>query len=137
MEKGEPMDERRDDLTCRVEVTRVDGAIVVAVEGQLDAATVGDFEPPLLQAVESGENVIVDLRACSFIDSAVIAAIVLAKRCMKPAGASLRLVGGEVSQPLRALEIAGLEGQVAVFPTLTAAVRGGNGSGWKQASEGE
>jgi anti-anti-sigma factor len=117
------MDERRDDLDCRVEVSRGDGAIVLTVEGQLDAATVGDFEQPLLQAVESGENVIVDLSGCDFIDSAVIAAIVLAKRCMRPTGSSLRLVGGEVSQPARALEIAGLEGQVAVFPSLAAAVR--------------
>ena len=130
------MDER-DDPVCRVEVSRSDAAIILTVEGQLDAATVGDFEPPLVQAVESGENVIVDLSACTFIDSAVIAAIVLAKRCMKPAGASLRLVGGEVSQPLRALEITGLQGQVAVFPTLAAAVHGSNGSGRKQASAGE
>jgi anti-anti-sigma factor len=120
----DPMDER-DDLVCRVEVSRSDGAIILTVEGQLDAATVGDFEPPLLQAVESGENVIVDLSACNFIDSAVIAALVLAKRCMRPYGTSLRLVGGDVSQPLRALEIAGLEGQVAVFPSLTAAVKAG------------
>jgi anti-anti-sigma factor len=118
-------EDRRDDLRCRVEVSSADGAIVLSVEGQLDAATVGGFEQPLLQAVESGENVIVDLSACNFIDSAVIAALVLAKRCMRPYGTSLRLVGGDVSQPLRALEIAGLQGQVAVFPSLTAAVHAG------------
>lgn len=119
------MDERRDDLACRVVISRAEGALVLSVEGQLDAATVSELEQPLLQAVESGENVIVDLSACDFIDSAVIAAIVLAKRCMRPTGATLRLVGGSVSQPLRALEIAGLEGQLAVFPDLAAAVRNG------------
>jgi anti-anti-sigma factor len=117
------MDERRDDLNCRVEISRADGSIVLSVEGPLDAATIGELEQPLLQAVESGQNVVVDLSACEFIDSAVIAAIVLAKRCMRPTGASLTLVGGDASQPLRALEIAGLEGQLPIFPTLAAAVQ--------------
>ena len=119
------MDERPDDPAFKVEVSRANGAIVLSVEGNLDAATVGEFEQPLLRAVESGENVIVDLSGCEFIDSAVIAAIVLAKRCMRPFGTSLRLVGHQVSQPIRALEIAGFEGQVAVFSSLTAAVQNG------------
>ena len=111
-------------MVCQVELSRADGTIVLSIHGQLDAASVGEFEQPLLQAVESGENVIVDLSACDFIDSTVIAAIVLAKRCMRPMGSSLTLVGGDVSQPLRALEITGLQGQLPVFPTLAAAVRG-------------
>lgn len=131
------MDERHADGICRVEVSRANGAVVLAVAGQLDAATVEIFEKPLLEAVASGENVIVDLSECQFIDSAVIAAIVLARRIMRPRGTTLRVVGGPEAQPLRALEIAGLEGQVAVFPTLASAIQNGEGGGRKQDAERE
>ena len=107
---------------CQVDLSRAGGSIVVSVSGELDAATVGLLEEPLLHAAAAHQDAVVDLSGCGFIDSAVIAALVTAQRCMTRGGASLKVVGKAPSQPLRVLEITGLDDHLPVCETVADAV---------------
>lgn len=59
----------------------VDGPTrVVVATGEIDLATVPQFHEALARAAASGEKVVVDLRACTFIDSTGIHELVLLRR---------------------------------------------------------
>ena len=105
-----------------VGLIRCAGVTVISVRGELDATTVGDLAEPLLDAVRFGEEVIVDLSSCDYVDSSVLAAIVVAHQTMQRGGAALRLVARLESQPVRVLRITGLYSYLPVFFTLGAAV---------------
>jgi anti-sigma B factor antagonist len=105
-----------------VGLIRFAGVTVISVRGELDATTVGNLAEPLLDAVRSGEEVIVDLSGCEYVDSSVVAAIVVAHQTMQRDGAALRLVARLESQPVRVLRITDLYAYLPVFFTLGAAV---------------
>jgi anti-anti-sigma factor len=106
-----------------VQETRREGTVAITVHGNLDENTIADFRDPLLDAVDSGNEVIVDLRACDFVDSSVIAALVVAHQTMQRYGPALRLVLRLDSQPIRVLKITGLYSHLPVFFTVEAALR--------------
>lgn len=110
--------------SCEVELTRAAGTLVLAVSGELDAATVGRLEEPLLHAVASHEDAVVDLTRCEFIDSTVVATLVMAYRCSNREDSFLRLVGTLQSQPWRVLEITGLDDHLPLYSGLVEALEG-------------
>ena len=111
-----------------VGLIRCAGVTVISVRGELDESTVGDLAEPLLESVRSGDEVIVDLSGCGYVDSSVIAAIVVAHQTMQRDGAALRLVARLESQPVRVLRITGLYSYLPVFFTLGAAVNDAQGA---------
>ena len=111
-----------------VGLVRCAGITVISVRGELDARTVGDMADPLLESVHSGDEVIVDLSGCDYVDSSVVAALVVAHQTMQRDGAALRLVARLESQPVRVLRITGLYSHLPVYFTLGAAVNDAQGA---------
>ena len=111
-----------------VGLIRCAGVTVISVRGELDATAVGNLADPLLDAVRFGEEVIVDLSGCEYVDSSVVAAIVVVHQTMQRGGATLRLVARLESQPVRVLRITGLYSYLPVFFTLGAAVNDAQGA---------
>ena len=107
---------------------RCAGVTVISVRGELDYRGVDDLAEPLLDSVRSGDEVIVDLSACDYVDSSVVAAIVVAHQTLQLEGPALRLVARLESQPVRVLRITGLYSYLPVFFTLGAAVNDAQGA---------
>lgn len=65
---------------CEVTDTEVDGLPGVAVAGELDAASCRKLAAALARASRLGVPVVLDLDACTFIDSSAVATIMRAVR---------------------------------------------------------
>lgn len=98
------------DFTVAVE--SLDGRVVVRVEGDLDLASAAEFEDALADSPD-GLKLILDLGACTFLDSAGIRAIAAAVR--RPAGVAIVASSPAV---LRALELTTLDTMVSIHATL-------------------
>ena len=99
------------------------GAPVVSVMGEVDRATAPALERTLLDVAEEGTaELIVDLTACTFLDSSGLRA--LATSSIRPA---IVLTNPNV---LRIFELTKFDEVFEIYPTLAAAVsRNGNGNG--------
>jgi anti-sigma B factor antagonist len=83
------------------------GGVDVAVFGELDLATAEVVKGALDEAIEADGPVVIDLRACGFVDSQGIAVLIKAALRLHEQGRSLRIVGVQ-ERVLRILELAGL-----------------------------
>ena len=97
-----------------------DRGTVLAVEGELDMATAPVLEEALADA-GFAERLVVDLTACTFVDSSAVRVLVSSGRDSEAAGGSIALV---VTNPgiLRVLEISGVDTMLPVHETLDAAL---------------
>ena len=86
-----------------------DGTVRVAVVGEIDLATVADFEAALATAVavDGTPRVVVDFREVGFCDSSGIAALDRAYQRAADRGGSLRLTGLQRGVS-RLLEVTGM-----------------------------
>jgi anti-sigma B factor antagonist len=98
------------------------GVSVVRVRGELDQATSPALEEALTEA-PPGDNVVLDLTHCSFIDSSAIRVVLSGAKHVESSGGAMSLV---VPAPgvLRALEIANVEARVPIHPSVDAATAG-------------
>jgi anti-anti-sigma factor len=87
----------------QVDVRRERGVAVVAVGGELDAATVPLLQGPLSETLAGGADVVLDLSDCGFLDSTGLHAIIEARAeaerrgvrlaiCCIPAGPVVRVI---------------------------------------------
>jgi anti-sigma B factor antagonist len=104
-----------------VTVTREGGATVVAVGGELDAASTPDLEGPLGQAAADGNAVVLDLSGCEFVDSTGLHAIIDARSAIEERGGRFALVCTENGPVARVIEVA-LPGMITLHPTRASAV---------------
>ena len=106
------------------------GAPVVSVMGEVDLATALAFEQTLLGAAEDGTGeVIVDLTACSFLDSRGLGALLATRWRLERSNRRLALVLSNRSV-MRIFQITQFDELFEIYPTLGAAVNGnGNGNG--------
>jgi anti-anti-sigma factor len=74
---------------CQVTDTEVDGRPGVAVAGELDAASCRKLAAALARASRLGVPVVLDLDACTFIDSSAVATIMRAVRQSRREGGGL------------------------------------------------
>jgi anti-sigma B factor antagonist len=106
------------------------GAPVVSVMGEVDLATAPALEQTLLGVAEDGTGeVIVDLTACSFLDSSGLTALLATRGRLERSDRSLALV---LSNPsvMRVFQITQFDQLFEIYPSLAAAVNGnGNGNG--------
>jgi anti-sigma B factor antagonist len=94
------------------------GTHVVHVSGELDLATAPRLEEAL--AAATGEQLVIDLSGCTFLDSAGIRTLVAAAR--DRAGASpLRIVSADPGI-VRLLEITGVDTLVHIHPSIDSAL---------------
>jgi anti-anti-sigma factor len=83
------------------------GGTDVAIFGELDLATVGEVEQALDQAIAADGPVVIDLRACGFVDSRGIAALFKAALRLRDQGRDL-VVEGVQERVMRTFELAGI-----------------------------
>jgi anti-sigma B factor antagonist len=95
------------------------GVSVVRVRGELDQATSPALEEALTQA-PAGENVVLDLTDCSFIDSSAIRVVLAGAKHVESGGGAMSLVV-PAAGVLRALEIANVSARVPIHPSVEAA----------------
>jgi anti-sigma B factor antagonist len=95
--------------------------VVIAPEGELDIAHVGEFRDALLQ-VGTAAAVVVDLSSVSFIDSSGLGALVDLHNRLRREDRRLAVVapGGTVAAVL--LNLSGLQGRMPIFASREAAL---------------
>ena len=84
-----------------------DGGTDVAVFGELDLATVDRMEAALDEAIQAEGRVVIDLRACGFVDSRGIGALVKAALRLREQNRQV-LIRGVQERVMRTLERAGV-----------------------------
>jgi len=91
---------------------------VIAPEGELDIARVGDFRAALWDATREGAAaVLVDLSQVSFIDSSGLGALVELHNRLRRSGRRLAVVAPRGSAPAVLLDLAGLRGRLPISET--------------------
>ena len=96
---------------------------VIAPEGELDFARVGDFRAALWDAAREGAAaVVVDLSQVSFIDSSGLGALVELHNRLRRSGRRLAVVAPGGSAPAVLLDLAGLRGRLPTSATRGAAL---------------
>jgi anti-sigma B factor antagonist len=100
-----------------------DGTPVVSVMGELDAATSPTLEQTFLALADDAQAVIVDLRACSFIDSSSLKVLIASERRLNRCGRQLLLV---ICNPcvLRVFEITRVDKFFKIYHSLGLALEG-------------
>ncbi|MGD2059956.1 MAG: STAS domain-containing protein [Acidimicrobiia bacterium] len=94
------------------------GWLVIAVQGEVDLATVDDLRGAIDQAVGGGSSsVAIDLTDATFMDSTGLKALVMAHRQFDEDGKSFAIVvaGGPVS---RLIDLSGVNTTIRTVPTL-------------------
>lgn len=84
-----------------------DGGTEIAIFGEFDLATIGPVKDAVATALEESGHVVIDLRACPFVDSRGIGVLVQAAVSLRKQGRAL-LIRGVQGRVQRILEIAGL-----------------------------
>jgi len=96
--------------------------LLLSVSGELDLYAEPDLVHSLAAADELGAStVILDLSGVAFLDSTICGALVREAKRRRRAGGELVLVGNG-SQATQALELAGIDRVVRLFPTLHSAL---------------
>lgn len=101
-----------------------DAASVVRLEGSVDLEHAPEARKRLLDAVDQGRNVLVDLSAATYIDSSGIACLVEALQAARSKGADLGLVSVS-QQAMRVLELARLDMVFQIHDDFAAAAAAG------------
>ena len=97
-------------------------AAVVALSGELDAHTAGHLRALLAEQLLAGPgNLVVDLSALSFIDSAGLATLIAADKGTRRAGMKLVLAAPAPSVK-KVLKITGIDGVLATVDTVDEAL---------------
>lgn len=82
------------------------GCREIEIQGELDLAVSGEFEAALDRAVEKGQDVLVDLSACTFIDVSGLEVLLRGAQRLRAPGRELLLSGAE-DQVERLLSVTG------------------------------
>jgi anti-sigma B factor antagonist len=102
-------------------------AVVVRVEGDVDASTVGELTAHLadalkLAATHPARLVVIDLQAVDFFGSAALNAVLDCHEDGKAGGTSVRVVADH-DQVLRPIQVTELDRIFDVYPTLSEALQ--------------
>jgi len=108
-------------LEVRVD-TLPPGGEVVHVAGDLDLASVADLEAALLRG-QPATRLVLDLSACSFLDSSAIHVILAEAERRRGAGGAMAIVAPDAAVR-RPLEIAEAERVVRIHASVADAVAG-------------
>jgi anti-sigma B factor antagonist len=106
----------------QVNVTDAGGATVVAVSGELDAASTADLQAPLGEVSARERAVVLDLSDCGFVDSTGLHAIIDARAAIEQRGGRFALCCAPNGPVARVIEVA-LPGMIELHPTPEAALQ--------------
>jgi anti-sigma B factor antagonist len=97
---------------------------VVAVTGEIDLFTAPEFKQRVSAPIDAGSsNVVVDLRATTFIDSSSLGVLIGAHRRLKLRGGALVVVCDNEAI-VKTFRITGLDGVFTLVPSLDDALDG-------------
>jgi anti-anti-sigma factor len=92
-----------------ISISDRDGRAVVVLRGELDLATAPDLEAALNERLDSGQDVVVDLRELDFMDSTGLRALVTAHARVQDTDQSFLIVRPLPGAPIeRILAVAGV-----------------------------
>ncbi len=100
------------------------GALVVAFEGEVDLEHSPKAREVLLDGIEMGKNVFVDMSGVTYIDSSGVASLVEGFQRAKTQGSTFALVSVNPAA-LRVLELARLDRVFVIHATLAVGPDGG------------
>jgi anti-sigma B factor antagonist len=101
-----------------------DDTHVVAVTGEIDLFTAPEFKQRVSAPIDAGRsNVVVDLRATTFIDSSSLGVLIGAHRRLKLRGGALVVVCDNEAI-VKTFRITGLDGVFTLVPSLDDALDG-------------
>jgi anti-anti-sigma factor len=90
-----------------------DGRAYVTLRGELDIATAPELEQLVNERLDSGREVVVDLRGLEFMDSSGIRVLVAGHTRAGRAGTRLVVVRAPGSSPVaKIVEVSGLDGEL-------------------------
>ena len=98
------------------------GGSMISVRGELDLSSVDDLGSALARG-ERGQDLVVDLTRCTFIDSSAIRTLLVGVADLESAGGRVAVVA-QSDGVRRTLEIAGVHERLAIHPSLDAALLG-------------
>ncbi len=103
---------------------KIDGTVVLAAEGELDAYTMRALREALESALEDSrdDSVVVDLAAVSFIDSTGLALMLNAARRLTRRGRGFAIACPQEGPIRRAFHVSGLEDCFTIRHGLSEAV---------------
>ena len=104
-----------------VVISQLEHLRVAAVDGEIDMATADHLEQALVNALEAGD-LVVDLTACTFLDSSGVRALVTTMRTARRLGHRLALVMPS-GKARTVLDLTGIIGEVPTFESRDDAVR--------------
>ena len=93
---------------------RAGDAVVVIPAGEIDLATVDDVEAEIDAARREARQIVLDLRAVSFIDSAGLRLVIAQSRALAEAGGELAVVRGP-REVQRVFDLVGLDGRMTML----------------------
>lgn len=107
-------------------------AAVLAVRGEVDAATYGELETALGRMLDEGSHVVVELSGLTFIDSSGLNAVVRVVRCKGQGqggaeGQGTVVLAGATPAIARMLDMRGLAHMVPIHDSVDAALASFNG----------
>ncbi len=104
-----------------VNVTREDAVVVVAVRGELDAASTPDMQARLDAETGGGAALVLDLLECEFVDSTGLHAIIDARAAVEEAGGRFAVACVPDGPVARVIEVA-LPGMLDTHATRADAI---------------
>jgi anti-anti-sigma factor len=105
-------------------LTTTDGAVIVAIGGDLDIASAPAVRERLLSLLRPGAcRLVIDMAAVRYADASGLAALVSTQRRAVLLGGGLRLAAPR-PEVAEALTVTGLSRHLAAYPTVRAAVAG-------------
>jgi len=94
------------------------GWVAIAVEGEVDLATVEDLQTAIDQVLaDSGDHLVVDLTSSSFMDSTGLKVLVMSHRKFDDVGRSFAIAvdGGPIS---RLIDLSGVDKTIRTVPSV-------------------
>jgi len=105
----------------RVHQSAVDGAVVVAVVGDVDMDTVPELEERLAGAASARSPLVADLTGVTFLDSSGLSALVRCHERGLRDGAPFRIVVA-TRAVARPIELTALDSLLEIYPTVAEAL---------------
>jgi anti-sigma B factor antagonist len=108
----------------RIGVEHSDAATLVVLRGDLDLATAAELRECLIEVIDEGTRIVVDLEAVEFLDSAGLGILVGGLKRARTRGGELELVSSS-RHVLKPMELTGLDRVFTIHPGRDSALSSG------------
>ena len=95
-------------MTLLIDVERHDATTLVVLRGDLDAATAPNLRDTLVDVIDAGARIVIDMEAVEFLDSAGLGILVGGLKRARTSGGEIELICTS-RDVLKPLEITGLD----------------------------